>query len=77
LRFPALKRLGLEEPTGDMQSLQPGIFTAMLYMIVVDDQARKRMVEGGFGYRGGATSLEGICEMIRDWNMLHEGKSTT
>lgn len=72
-----LKRWGLKEPTGDLQSLQPSIFTAVEYMITLDDQARKSVEEGGFGYRGGTNTLEGICEMIRDWNALHEGKSTT
>lgn len=76
MRFPLLKKLGLNEPTGDLQNLQPGIFTAMEYMIVVDDRARKSVEEGGFGYRGGATTLEGVCEVIRDWNLLQEGQST-
>lgn len=56
--------------------MQPGIFTAMEYMIVVDDRARKSVEEGGFGYRGGATTLEGVCEVIRDWNLLQKGQST-
>lgn len=59
------------EPTGDLLSLQPTIFAAMQYMMCVDDQARKGVAEGGFGFRGGMTTLEGLCELIRDWNQLH------
>ncbi|CAN8099537.1 unnamed protein product [Discula destructiva] len=72
MRFPVLKQLGLREPTGDLVSLQPAIFSAMVYVICVDDQARKSVEDGGFGYRGGVTTLEGVCELIRDWNRSRE-----
>ena len=31
------------------------------------------MEEGGIGYRGGCTTIEGVCEELLEWNREHEG----
>lgn len=70
-RCPALTRwpLSLREPGGSMAMLGPGVFTNIhACVICVDDAARRSVGEGGIGYRGGATTLEGVCEMVRRWN---------
>ena len=67
-RVPLLTRLGLSEPRGPMKDLQPAIWTPSAFIMVSDAAARKSVEEGGLGYRGGCTTLEGVCEQIRNWN---------
>ncbi|KUI63091.1 Short-chain dehydrogenase/reductase family 42E member 1 [Cytospora mali] len=67
-RVPFLTRLGLSEPQGPIQSLQPAIWTPGAFVMVDDGAARRSVEEGGLGYKGVCTTLEGMCEQIRDWN---------
>lgn len=68
-RVPALTtRLGLREPRGPAQHLQPAIWTPSAFVMVVDEAARRGVAEGGIGYEPGCTSLEGFCEQLREWN---------
>lgn len=69
---PALTRLGLKEPGMPMYFLQPGIFDASVNYIVDDRDARRSPEEGGIGYRGMCTSMEGICMQIAEWNKAVE-----
>ncbi|ROW11565.1 hypothetical protein VMCG_01473 [Cytospora schulzeri] len=67
-RMPFLTRLGLSEPKGPAQHLQPAIWTPASFVMVVDEAARRSVEEGGLGYEPACTSLEGFCEQVRDWN---------
>lgn len=74
-RFPGLTRapFWLREPRGDVRLLQPAVFSPMAFIMCADDRARKGVAEGGIGYRGAMDSLEGVCELLRDWNRAQEG----
>ncbi|KAL2132299.1 hypothetical protein VTI74DRAFT_3962 [Chaetomium olivicolor] len=72
--LPFLTKLGLKEPSGPIHFLQPSVFSVSVHTIVDDSQARKSVAEGGIGYTGGCTTLEGICEEILEWNREHEEK---
>lgn len=70
-RLPFLTRapFGWGEPPGDVSMMRPCVFTNIYAcMYCVDEAARKSVEEGGIAYRGGMTTLEGLCELIRDWN---------
>lgn len=72
-RVPFLARLGLREPRGAVRDLQPSIFTPAAFIMVVDEEARKSVEDGGIGYKGLFTTLEGVCEQIWRWNQEQEG----
>jgi hypothetical protein len=71
-RLPILPGLPL-----DIQMLQPGLWGICgIHTIAVDVNARKSVQDGGLGYKGGCTTLEGICMQILRWNQEHEGAKT-
>jgi hypothetical protein len=67
-RFPNI----LPALPADVQLLQPGLFDiSNVNLIAVDSNARKPMADGGLGYVGACTTLEGLCMSVRDWNDDH------
>lgn len=57
----------------DIAQLQPTLFSVSTCHVVADDgHARKSVEEGGLGYKGICTTLEGMCMQVRDWNMQHD-----
>lgn len=75
-RFPALTRapLSLREPRGDVRHLQPAVFSPMAFVMCADDRARRSVAKGGIGYKGAMDTLEGVCELLRDWNRTQEAQ---
>lgn len=65
--WPFLTRIGLREPGPPAVFLQPSIFSAAAHVVVDDSAARKSVEEGGFGYVGAYTTMEGVCEQILSW----------
>lgn len=73
-RFPILAKLGLKELGYPISFLQPGVIKGTMHTLVDDSAIRRTVDEGGLGYRGACTSLEGMCEQLADWNREHEVK---
>lgn len=71
-RVPLLTRLGLREPSGPIHFLQPSVFSVSIHTVVDDSMARKSVAEGGIGYEGGCTTIEGVCEEMLEWNREQE-----
>jgi hypothetical protein len=69
-RFPILRKL-LPEIKGDLRQLQPGLFSICTHLIGSDGDARKPVDEGGLGYRGVITTLQGMALEILEWNQEH------
>lgn len=56
----------------DIAQLQPPLFTVSTCHVIADDgEARKSVEEGGLGYKGICTTLEGMCLQVLEWNMEH------
>lgn len=72
--FPFLTKLGLREPTGPVHFLQPSVFTVSKHTVIDDSAARKSVAEGGIGYKGVCTTIEGLCEEVLEWNREHKGE---
>ena len=66
--LPVLKTLGVREPVWPVSYLQPSVFSVVSHTIASDAAARKSVAEGGIGYRPGCTSLEGMVDLVREWN---------
>ncbi|KAB5580859.1 hypothetical protein GE09DRAFT_454622 [Coniochaeta sp. 2T2.1] len=68
-RWPFLTDvLAFREPVPPLLWLQPSVFTASSHSIVNDSAARRSVEEGGLGYGGVCTTLEGFCELMLCWN---------
>ncbi|KAK3329704.1 hypothetical protein B0H66DRAFT_35167 [Apodospora peruviana] len=66
------KEFGWKEPAGLISNLQPAIFTPTAHTIADDSAARRSVEDGGLGYRGVCDTLEGMCDLIVDWNEREE-----
>ena len=61
---PRLARF-LPALTGDIVFLQPSIFNSTLAHLIFDDsRARKAPEEGGLGYNGRITTMQGTCQVV-------------
>ncbi|KAH7174704.1 uncharacterized protein B0J16DRAFT_388529 [Fusarium flagelliforme] len=72
-QFPILRRI-LPDLEGDINKLQPGLFSICTHLIASDAEAKKPVSEGGLGYEGIVTSLDGIVMEIIEWNKEHSGE---
>jgi len=69
-RQPLLRKM-LPQLTGDIKHIQPGIFSVSTHVFATNDPAQRSVKEGGLGYRGVITTLEGMCQEVLDWNHEH------
>lgn len=58
--------------TGDVKHLQPGLFSICTHLVADNADASKAASDGGLGYRGVLTTLEGMCQELVDWNQEQE-----
>ncbi|CAH0027873.1 unnamed protein product [Clonostachys rhizophaga] len=72
-RLPFLKPI-LPEMKGDIKTLRPGLFSVCTHVIASDARARKPVAEGGLGYRGTFTTLQGMVTEVIEWNQEHSDK---
>lgn len=66
-RFPVLSGW-LPKLPGDVGYLEPGLFSICTHLFMDDGEARKGLEEGGLGYTGVVTTLEGMCQELNEWN---------
>ncbi|KAK8874749.1 NAD(P)-binding protein [Apiospora arundinis] len=65
---------GWIQPRGQIALLQPATFSVATHTPATDAAAQKPVAEGGLGYRGVYTTLEGVCQQVLDWNREHAGE---
>lgn len=63
----------LPEVTGDLRSLQPAIFSICTHLVAHDGEARKAVKDGGLGYEGAVTTMQGVVAEILEWNRENAG----
>lgn len=73
IRFSGLARaLRLKEPSGLIAIVQPStLINSGVHQYASAAQAEKSVEDGGLGYRGGYTTLEGMCTQVRQF--MEEG----
>ncbi|KAK0731475.1 dehydrogenase-like protein [Lasiosphaeris hirsuta] len=77
-RLPFLKTvLGLKDPGFPLNLLQPSILAISMHMKIDDSAARRSVEDGGISYHGSVNSLDGICQEILEWNLMHEASKGT
>ncbi|KAJ2996091.1 hypothetical protein NUW58_g1086 [Xylaria curta] len=57
---------------GDVRHLGPGLFSITTHLIASNADVSKPLSEGGLGYKGVMTTLEGIVLEVLEWNREHE-----
>ncbi|KAH7326259.1 hypothetical protein B0I35DRAFT_422272 [Stachybotrys elegans] len=73
-RFPLLKAFHIALG-GDVKHLQPGLFSICTHLVAKDEDARKPVKEGGLGYEGLVTTLQGMVWEVLEWNREHMGEN--
>lgn len=58
--------------SGDVKHLQPGLFSICTHLVADNADAGRPVGEGGLGYRGVLTTLEGMCQELVEWNQEQE-----
>lgn len=69
-RFPAVQSL-FTGVKGEIRHLQPGLFTICTHLVASDAEAIKPVSEGGLGYEGVLTTMQGMALEILEWNREH------
>ncbi|KAK7757438.1 hypothetical protein SLS62_000453 [Diatrype stigma] len=69
-KYPLLKAI-LPELTGDIRHVKPGLFSITTHLVASDAEARKPVSEGGLGYAGVLTTLQGMTLEVLEWNKEH------
>ncbi|KAI0099785.1 hypothetical protein GGR51DRAFT_535080 [Nemania sp. FL0031] len=57
---------------GDVRHLKPGLFSITTHLIASNSEVSKPASEGGLGYQGVMTTLEGMVLEVLEWNREHE-----
>ncbi len=70
VKFPFLRRF-LPAISGDTKHLKPAIFSICTHLIASSSPASRPVEEGGIGYQGVLTTLEGMTQEVLDWNLEH------
>ncbi|KAI0845004.1 NAD(P)-binding protein [Daldinia vernicosa] len=69
-KYPLLRKV-LPELKSDIKHLKPGIFSICTHLIASNDEIGKPVSQGGLGYTGVLTTLEGMALEILEWNKEH------
>lgn len=69
-KYPFLRKV-LPGLTGDIRHLKPGIISICTHLVASDEEARKPVSQGGLGYSGVFTTLEGMVLEVLEWNREH------
>lgn len=67
------RRLGRWVPPlrGDARHLKPGLFSICTHLIASNADIARPLADGGLGYRGLLTTLDGMTQEILEWNREH------
>lgn len=68
--LPLLKKL-LPPLKGDIRYLKPGLFSICTHLVASNVEASKPLEDGGLGYQGVMTTLEGMSFEVLEWNREH------
>lgn len=70
-RIPAVARFLPKLPSGVVY-LEPGLFSICTHLVGNMGDACRPVGQGGLGYRGVMTTLEGMCQEMLEWNREQE-----
>ncbi|KAH6657986.1 hypothetical protein BKA67DRAFT_203655 [Truncatella angustata] len=69
-RVPFLRKI-LPVLKGDIRYLKPGLFSICTHLVGSNAEASRSVEDGGLGYKGVITTLEGMALEVLEWNREH------
>ena len=75
IRTPILGYI-LPTMTGDVRHLQPALFSVSTHLVASNETASRPVKEGGIGYKGLITTMEGMAQEVLEWNREHRMSRT-
>ena len=73
VHYPILRRI-LPTLDGDVKHLRPALFSVATHLYADNEAAARSVEDGGLGYRGVITTLEGMCQEVLEWNREQTGR---
>lgn len=73
VRYPRAFGILLPRITGRAALLKPALFSITTNLVATNNDASKPVAEGGLGYKGLMTTMEGMVQEVLEWNQEHEG----
>jgi len=70
VKYPLLGKI-LPPLSGDVRHLKPALFSITTHLFATNEPANRPVEEGGIGYKGILTSLEGMTQEVLEWNREH------
>lgn len=71
IKWPIFRRL-LPPLAGDVKHLKPAIFSICTHLVASNSVASRPVSQGGLGFSGVFTTLEGMTQEIIEWNRVHQ-----
>ncbi|KAI0836024.1 NAD(P)-binding protein [Hypoxylon sp. FL0890] len=75
-KYPLLRKI-LPELKGDLKHVKPAIFSICTHLVGSNDEIGKPVSQGGLGYTGVLTTLEGMTLEMLEWNKEHVNDTTS
>lgn len=70
VRYPLLRKV-LPPISGDVKHLKPPLFSVTTHLYATNEAVSRPVKDGGLGYRGILTTLEGMVQEVVEWNQEH------
>lgn len=71
-----IARLFLPSISGSIRHVKPALFSITTHLVATSDAASRPVEQGGLGYKGVLTTLEGMVQEVVDWNREHTDTTT-
>ncbi|KAK3694155.1 hypothetical protein B0T22DRAFT_372049 [Podospora appendiculata] len=71
VKVPQLRR-AFPPLMGEVKHLQPALFSICTHVVATAAAASRRVEDGGIGYTGLLTTLEGMVQEVVEWNHEHQ-----
>ncbi|KAK0655617.1 hypothetical protein B0T16DRAFT_384456 [Cercophora newfieldiana] len=71
LKWPVLGWV-LPPIAGDVKHLKPALFSICTHLVASNDIVSRPVKQGGLGYTGVLTTLEGMTQEVVEWNRIHQ-----
>jgi len=68
-------RLFLPTVRGDIQHLKPALFSITTHLVATNEAASRAVEQGGLGYTGVLTTMDGMVQEVLEWNREHMDNS--
>jgi hypothetical protein len=69
-KYPILGKI-LPQVSGDLKYLKPALFAITTHLVASNKDSGRPVSDGGLGYKGVLTTIEGMTQEVIEWNHEH------